>query len=45
MPDATLAASYQACKMCRNRRPIRRSRRIRQQITRTVAATPRCSDA
>ncbi|ESD11856.1 hypothetical protein HMPREF1608_03352 [Escherichia coli 908525] len=30
MPDATLAASYQACKMCRKRRPITRSCRIRQ---------------
>ncbi|ABV19052.1 hypothetical protein EcE24377A_0422 [Escherichia coli O139:H28 str. E24377A] len=31
MPDATLAASYQACKMCQNRvGRIRRSRRIRQ---------------
>ncbi|MCM2753477.1 hypothetical protein LP585_11425, partial [Escherichia coli] len=31
MPDATLVASYQACKMCQNRvGRIRRSRRIRQ---------------
>ncbi|ESA61715.1 hypothetical protein HMPREF1589_05105 [Escherichia coli 113290] len=28
MPDATLAASYQAYKMCQNR--VRHSRRIRQ---------------
>ncbi len=40
MPDATLAASYQAYKVSRPVGRIRRSRRIRQQITRTVAATP-----
>ncbi|AJB38211.1 hypothetical protein HMPREF1617_05324 [Escherichia coli 908675] len=45
MPDATLAASYQAYKVSRPVGRIRRSRRIRQQITRTVAATPQCSDA
>ncbi|WP_213053308.1 hypothetical protein, partial [Escherichia coli] len=33
MPDATLAASYQACKMCQNRvGRIRRSRRIRHSV-------------
>ncbi|MDY9193259.1 hypothetical protein UZ965_24920 [Escherichia coli] len=40
MPDATLAASYQAYKVSRPVGRIRRSRRIRQQITRAVAATP-----
>ncbi|MDY8874445.1 hypothetical protein UZF97_24195 [Escherichia coli] len=38
MPDATLAASYQAYKVSRPVGRIRRSRRIRQQAMRTATA-------